>query len=143
MFGLVLWTVLAQAPPDPAATGGTPPEQGLASLDSSGKLRITRIGCACVQDQTVTVQEEKEGRKVPVQLKIKVSTLTTTTAEVPVKYVEAFTADGKPITAQRLTTLLAKERPVLVAADGRKVDPFLLQLYKEDTLVLVPAAGLL
>jgi hypothetical protein len=143
MFSLVLLAAFAQAPPEPAAPGGMPPEQALAFIDAKGKLTITRVGCACAQEQEVTVYETKGEEKVPVKLKVKVSSLTLTTAEVPAKYVEAYTADGKPVAPEKLATLLAKERPVLVAQDGKKVDPFHLQLYKEDTLVLVPPQGLM
>jgi hypothetical protein len=143
MLSLVLLAAIAQAPPEPAAPGGMPPEQALAFIDAKGKLTITRVGCACAQEQEVTVYETKGGEKVPAKVKVKVTSLMTTTAEIPAKYVEAYTADGKPVAADKLATLLGKERTVLVAADGKKVDPFFLALYKEDTLVLVPPQGLL
>src|SRR5262249_62103595 len=66
-----------------------------------------------------------------------------TTAELPARNVEAYTADGRAINAEKLRTLLAKERTVLVAMDGKKLDPFHLQLYKDDTIVLVPPANTL
>jgi hypothetical protein len=69
---------------------------------------------------------------------VKVAYLMVTTAELPAKDVTAYTADGRTVSTEKLTTLLAKERPVLVVTDGKKVDPFLLQLYKDDVLVLVP-----
>ena len=65
-----------------------------------------------------------------------------TVVEMPAKNVAAYTADGKPIPAPKLAELLAKDRTVLVAMDGKKVDPFQLQLYKEDTIILVPPANL-
>ena len=39
--------------------------------------------------------------------------------------------------------MLAKEKTVLVAMDGKKLDPFYTQLYKDDTIVLVPPANTL
>jgi hypothetical protein len=139
MFGLVLLAALAQPAPEPAAPGGMAPEQALAVIDAKGKLTITRVGCACAQEMTVTKGADKEA----VQVKVKVTSLTLTTAELPAKYVEAYTADGKPVTPEKLATLLARERPVLVAGDGKKADPFYLALYKEDTIVLVPPANTL
>src|SRR5439155_20356652 len=59
------------------------------------------------------------------------------------RHVEAYSVDGKAISAETLTTLLAKERTVLVAVDGKKLDPFYLQLYKEGTIILVPPANTL
>ena len=53
------------------------------------------------------------------------------------------TADGRTVNAETLAKLLTKERPVLVARDGKKPDPFLLQLYKEDAIVLVLPANTL
>jgi hypothetical protein len=61
-----------------------------------------------------------------------------TTAELPAEFVEAYTTDGRLIPAEKLATMLEKERTVLVAVDGKKVDPFFLQLYKEGTIVLIP-----
>jgi hypothetical protein len=141
MLSLVLLAALAPEGPEPAPIGGAPPEQMLARL-ADGKLTITHVGTACYGqvgvENTVAAQETKGTEKVTVQAKVKVTTLMVTTAELPAKYVEAYTADGRPIAPERLATLLAKERAVLVSLDGKKVDPFLLQLYKDDTIVLVP-----
>jgi hypothetical protein len=63
------------------------------------------------------------------------------TAELPAKYVEAYTVDGKAISAEKLAPMLQKEHTVLVSMDGKKVDPFYLQLYKEGTIILVPPAN--
>ena len=64
-----------------------------------------------------------------------------TTMELPANCVDAYTVDGKSLTVEKLATLLEKERTVLVALDGKKIDPFLLELYKEGTIVLVPPAN--
>ena len=66
-----------------------------------------------------------------------------TTAELPAKNVEAYTMEGRAIPTEKLAELLAKERNVLVALDGKKVDPFFLQIYKEGTILLVPPANTL
>jgi hypothetical protein len=53
------------------------------------------------------------------------------------KRTQAFDTAGKAIDARTLAQLLKKETPVLFSADGRKVDPFHLQLVKEGTMILV------
>jgi hypothetical protein len=139
MYTLLALAVLAQPPADAPAPSGTPPEQALASIDGKGKLTITHVSCVCygpaVREQEVTAQGEKG--------KARVSSVVVTTAQLPARLVEAYTVDGKKIEADKLGEMLAKERTVLVAMDGKKVDPFLLQLYKDGTIVLVPPANTL
>ncbi len=151
MFTLVLLTALAPAAPEPAPSGLSP-EQGVAVIDAKGKLRLTcpstvpaypqgidgwRNPVGPDQERTVIVKRGEE--KVPV--KVKITTVTLTTLELPANAVEAFTVDGKRVAPEKLATLLEKERIVLIAVDGKKVDPFLLELYKEGTIVLVPPPG--
>lgn len=53
------------------------------------------------------------------------------------KDVEVFGTDGKKVNRKEVARLLAKDRPVLVSADGRTVDPRYLKVVKEGTLILV------
>ena len=144
MLSLVLLTALVLGAND-AAPGGQPPEQMLASIDSKGKLTLTHAVCVCygpsAHENTVTAYETKDKDKVAVKVKVKTASVMVTTAELPAKYVEAYTLDGKAIAPEKLATLLSKEKTVLVAMDGKKVDPFFLELYKEGTIVLVPPAN--
>jgi hypothetical protein len=151
VYTLLLLTALAQpvepaVPPQPGnAPGGMAPEQVLASIDAKGKLTIVHVSCNCygpmAQENTVEVPGKKDEK--PTKVKVKVSSVVMTTAELPAKHVEAYTAGGERIEPEKLAKLLAKERTVLVATDGKKVDPFHLQLYKDDTIVLVPPANTL
>jgi len=147
IHSLVLLAVLAQPVPEPDTSAGTAPVQALASIDDKGKMTITHVDCNCYgpgsREMTVTAHETKGEKKVPVQAKVKLTSLVLTTAEIQAKFVEAYTVDGKAIAADKLATMLAKERAVIVALDGKKVDPFHLQLYKESTIVLVPPANTL
>src|SRR5262249_35765784 len=112
-------------------------------IDAKGNLRITRASSPCgYGPETETAVLVKRGDE-KVAVKVKHTSVILTTVELPASAVEAYTADGKPISAEKLATALAKERTVLVALDGRKVDPFLLQLYKDDAIVLVPPANTL
>jgi len=145
MYTLLVFTVLAQAPEVPATPGGAPPEQVLARIDGKGNLTLTSVTCACYgpaqQEHTVNAGDPRGKEKTPV--KVKTSSVIVTTAELPAKHVEAYSVDGKAISAETLATLLAKEKTVLVAMDGKKVDPFHLQLYKDGTIILVPPANTL
>jgi hypothetical protein len=146
MLSLILLAVLAQpdaagpVPPTPARAG-LAPEHGVAVLDGKGALRVTRIerGWGAPSTQVVWFEETgtKKGEKVPGKVRVKVTRLQLTEMELPARLVKAYTVDGKAVPAARLAELLARERPVLIASNGRKVDPFHLQLYKEGTLVLV------
>ena len=51
--------------------------------------------------------------------------------------VEVFGTDGKKVNRKEAARLLAKDRPILVSADGRPVDPLYLKVVKEGTLILV------
>ena len=147
MFGCVLLTALALPGADPAAPGSAAPIQALAGIDAKGNLKITYISAVPfgpgAQEHVVPVVREKGDEKAPAPVKVKVTTVMVMTAELDAKHVQGYTADGKAIPADKLATLLAKEKTVLVAADGKKVDPFHLQLFKDDTIVLVPPANTL
>jgi hypothetical protein len=144
IFSLVLLTALAPAAPEPAAPSGLSPDQAVAIIDNKGNLRITQASTPCgygagspAAEAAVLVKQGDE----KVAIKVKTTRVILTTVELPALCVEAFTVDGKAIAAEKLATLLTKERTVLVALDGKKVDPFLLELYKEGTIVLVPPAN--
>jgi hypothetical protein len=147
MYSLIVLSALAQpAPaPEPAVPSGIPPEQMLASIDVKGKMKFTFVMAhePATHEQTVTTYQTKGTEKVPIQVKVKVSHLSVTTAELAAEHVEAFTVGGRPLSREQLTTLLSKERTVLVAMDGKKVDPFYLRLYKDDAILLIPPANAL
>jgi hypothetical protein len=142
MLTLILSAALAAAP-ETAAPGGAPPQQAVAIIDGEGNLRITIATCNCfgpgVQEIPIDPTDKSAADKAPI--KVKTTSVTLTTVELPAKVVEGYTADGQAVKREKLAELLAKERAVLVSMDGKKVDPFLLQLYKEGTIVLVPPAN--
>jgi hypothetical protein len=140
MFSIVLLTALAQ--PAPAAPSGAQPAQVVARIDAKGNLTITTISNApnpagCYGLPPAPFAPGKE------PVKVKVRSVLVTTMELAAKEVEAYSVDGKRISAETLASLLEKDRPVLLALDGKKPDPFQLQLYKEGTIVLVPPANTL
>jgi hypothetical protein len=146
MYGILVLAALAPAAPEADKPSGTPPEQVLASIDAKGNLTITHVTCTYTGPGVPEVPPppgEKPGAdKAPARPKVKVTNLMVMMAEMAAKDVQAYTTGGRAIPAEKLAALLAKERTVLVALDGKKVDPFHLQLYKEDTIVLVPPTPL-
>jgi hypothetical protein len=144
MYGLVILAVLGQPVAKPAA-GGIPPQQVLASIDTRGNLTITQVSSAPMGGYLgapmMPMPPMPGPEKTPAKPKVKVTHLTVTMTEMPAKDVRAYTVEGREISTENLSTMLARERPVLVALDGKKVDPFYLRLYKEDTIVLVPPAN--
>ena len=153
MYSAILLAALAQPETKPADPGGVPPTQMLARIDAKGNLKITSVtsidygGCygTPMPMRSPAPRDGSAPAKAPekVPVKVKVQQLIVMTAEMPAKHVKAYSANGKAITPETLASQLAKERPVLVALDGKKVDPFLLQLYKDDTIILVPPANTL
>jgi hypothetical protein len=143
-FSLALMTAFSLPATYPAVTSESPPEQATAVIDAEGTLRITHVSCVCpnagMPETPAGAPEKPGGDKAPAKPKAKVTQVLMTTAELPAKSVEAYTADGAPLTREKLAEMLKKERSVLVAMDGKKVDPFYLELYKEGTIVLVPPA---
>src|SRR4051794_19139758 len=109
MYSLLLLTAMAQQAP-----GGAQPTQALARIDK-GNLTITLInaveqagaGCYGVPFTPPGERGEapmKDQDKVPA--KVTVTTLVVVKAEMPAKSVEAYSVDGKAISAETLANLL-------------------------------------
>ncbi len=143
---LALLTQPGDAPPvpGPPSSLGMAPEQGVAVIDDKGILTITRIergfGMMNAKEVWLKTPAKKESEKV--EVKAKVTSVQLTVVELPANVVEAYTVDGKAIAPAKLADMLAKERTVLIALNGKKVEPFHLELYKEGTIVLVTPASL-
>jgi hypothetical protein len=76
------------------------------------------------------VQPEEREREVPV-------TMVVTVELKEVRELTVYTADGKEADKARVLKQLEDGGPVVVSADGQKVDPRYLRLFKDDVLVLV------
>jgi hypothetical protein len=114
---------------------GPPPLTALAVIEPKGRLTL-RVPVACYEPQTVRIPSgHGSGQAVAVT-----SYMPAVKEQVQVhdlKEVKAYDADGKRLIAGALAAKLRKECPVLVSANGEKVDPFYLQLVKEGTVILV------
>jgi hypothetical protein len=122
--------------PDPKADlpKGQQPQLGQATL--SGKNFRLRQRYEFSYPERRTRKVEKERKPVFEEFVIQNSSVTVTTKELDAKYVQVFGTDGKEIAVKDLAERLEKETPVLVAADGQKVDPYYLRVFKKDTLIV-------
>ena len=82
-------------------------------------------------------QPARARKGVQVKVQIQNNFFMMRTRTLPAAAVRAFGTDGKRLPAAELRRLLRKEVTVLVSADGRKVDPFYLEVFRADTPVLV------
>ncbi len=124
--------------PGEAARGprSLPPLAVAAGIDEKGVVYVRdNSGNAFTSTGYYEVEEGGQKRLVPVQIKENVFTLRTRSLDA--RAVRAFRTDGKPVPAADLPRLLRKEVTVLVSADGRKVDPFYLEVIRAGTPVLV------
>jgi hypothetical protein len=146
MFTLILLAALVQPDvpqpdgPKSPVQSSTAPDQGLAVINDKGTLTITRLGYVESKEVWLKAPAKKDSEKV--QVKTTVTSVQLEVVELPAHVVQAYTVDGKAIEAAKLGEMLAKDRTVLIALDGKKVEPFHLELYKEGTIVLVTPANL-
>jgi hypothetical protein len=120
---------------------GPQPTLAGASVDAKGILSVRESG-GMTSVQTLYREEEKDGQVTRVAVRVKDVFMTQRVRSLSASGAQAFRADGKAVSPAALRALLKKETPVLVSLNGRPVDPYYLQVYRSDTLVLVvPVAG--
>jgi RNA polymerase sigma factor (sigma-70 family) len=118
--------------PQGALSRNPPPITTLASVTAEGKLHIQKLVSFA---HPVTRYTTGEGRYIPQTTYVQGTTIATTLHDLD--KVKASDVQGRPIEAKQLRKLLAQEKAVVLSADGKKVDPFYLQVLKEDTVILV------
>jgi hypothetical protein len=140
----MLWAViLASAGAAPAPTEeaikppeGPPPAQVIASMTKEGELEITQpvlVPETHQEERTVNVN----GQAVKQVVEVTGFKTVQVTRRVSAEGVKVTTAAGKEVDAKELPDKLRKPTIVLMAADGKKVDPFYLKIVKSETLVIV------
>jgi hypothetical protein len=79
-----------------------------------------------------------DGKEVEQEVTVPVPVPEKHTAEIDAEQSRATRADGKPVAKAALKDLhlLAKPTTVVMSSDGQEVDPFWLQYYKPETLVI-------
>jgi hypothetical protein len=117
---------------------GPAPIHTVARVDRAGRLIVTT-------PVTVYKMEERKrvvnrgGKEVEVTEFVRVPEVVLTTREVKNSQFQVFEAGGKKVEAKDLARRLTRWTPVLLSADGKKVDPFYLQVIKKGTpIILLP-----
>jgi hypothetical protein len=137
---LLAFAGLGAAPVPEKAVPGKPdalaPVLASAEVGKDGALAVERL---VHRFETVPVQEEVVvgGKKEVRTAYVTQQRLQIITEKYELKDVKAFDTEGKPIETAKLAELFQKSTPVLVSLDGKKVDPYYLQLFKEGTVTLV------
>jgi hypothetical protein len=123
--------------------GGQPPALSGASIDEKDLLHL-QDSTTNNFDQEVAIKEKvKVGEaweERDIKVKIKNTSFTVNKTSMPAKHVRAHDLNGKAIDAKALASRLRKFTTVLESIDGKNVDVYYLQLFKEGTIVLVPPA---
>jgi hypothetical protein len=145
------WLRAQRPPPKPEVVGPVPPgEREEGAVAPVGAAPVTGMAWLprsedriLLELPSVTVYEPKtswvqrDGDKGPTAVTTYVPALQRRLLRLAVAEIEAYGTDGKRIEGKALRGRLAKRVAVLVSADGRKVDPYHLQVVKDGTLILV------
>jgi hypothetical protein len=116
---------------------GPMPVTALAIVTKKGRVRVQMPVTVYQPRTSYVIDELDEGGKVARPVTSYAVVQRRQWREFDIAKVEAYEAYGEAVDAKRMMEWLARERPVLVSADGRKVDPFHMQVIKRGTLVLV------
>jgi hypothetical protein len=116
---------------------GPQPQQVLAWLEGQDLL-IQKTETRFVPETRQRAVKTNDGRIVTVTETVTVPVQTTYRQKWKAQNVRVYRADGKEVNLKANRKLLDRATPVLLSADGKKVDQFYLQIMKEGTLVLVP-----
>jgi RNA polymerase sigma factor (sigma-70 family) len=110
-----------------------PPSTVLARVDKNGVLIVRRPVATYRPTQSIVKRPGQDDQIVTTYELI----MGEQEKEFELSQVQVVGTNGKPLTPEMVRALLEKERPVLVSADGKPVDPFYLQVIKENTPILV------
>jgi hypothetical protein len=128
---------------EPELPKGPPPIQTVARMDRSGNLVIrTVVPVTAYRQVQRTRLVNQGGKQVPVTETVTVAVVTQLVRQLKSPKFQVFEAGGKKGDPKDLARRLKKWTPVLLSADGKKVDPFYLQVIKDETLVVLLPAGL-
>jgi RNA polymerase sigma factor (sigma-70 family) len=121
----------------PRTMSGTAPTFGSARIGADGKIYLKSIVASYERVTRYHTSSNKEG--------VTIATPTTTYEMLVGENVipleewnyEAVDSKGKAVDKNDLRKRLAEETPVLIAFNSKKVDPYYLQIIKEDTLIIL------
>jgi hypothetical protein len=134
---LTLVAVMLAAPvPKEATPPGPVPRLLEIKADADGKVRV-QVLRQVKNTVTVNTVVNKNGQNVVEAQQREVSSWSISRAELSeVKELSIWTVDGKEADKPLAMKKLAEGAVVVVSADGKKVDPKYLKLFRDDVLVL-------
>jgi hypothetical protein len=138
MNTLILTLMLTPAAPVPAEAAvrlpiSPAPIQVLASMDKDGNI-VFVSSVTVFKTVPLAVDTPGGGKKLE---KTIVSETSYRSQVFAVKDVQVYDTANGTIDSRKLPVLLKERIPVLVSADGNKVDPLHLRIIKDGTLVFV------
>jgi len=140
---LYLFSFVLAAQPVPGPAGepedpvrGPAPLIRIAVVDPDGKLCL-EIPVMVPVSVPRTVEVEVGGKKETKTVTETVMKMEKRAFALDSGEIQVYSVDGKKIDPSDLPKLLSKRSPVLVSADGKKVDQFYLKLAREGTVVVV------
>jgi hypothetical protein len=138
LLSVALAAVSAPAPAEEAIKPpqGLPPTQVIASVNKNGEFEIVQtvlVPETRSEERTVTI----DGRAVKQVVQVTANRPEQRKFQVKGEGVKVYTAAGKEVDAKDVPDKLKSPTIVLLAADGKMVDPFYLKLIKPEALVIV------
>lgn len=139
--GLVAWFLVSLVPlPEPPATlpAGPQPQIVLARFDGMNQLLVQTL------EMVPVTMEKTEKRMIDGKL-VDIKSIVTTyqgvvkTSTLPTEGMRFFDSDGRPVPIEKARQILNQNAPLLLARDGKPVEPFYLKLYRPGILVAVSA----
>jgi hypothetical protein len=140
---LYLATILATASerPDgrpPKAPAGPPPALVFAKLDRDGTLVVHEsVSVPVVVPTERQVQVKRGDQVVTEKVTVYVQVFRTEQRSSTWKRFQAFGADGKEVGAKALAQHFKEWAPALLSRDGKPVDRYYRQFFKDDIPVIV------
>jgi hypothetical protein len=113
------------------------PNHATAHINKDGSLVLRESVIQTTYQYREETIESKDGGLATRRVRVPVTVMHEVTRNIEAKDIHAYNTEGKKLDAKDLANFLKKDTPVLVSADGKKVDPYYLQIIKEGTVVLV------
>jgi hypothetical protein len=119
-------------------TVGLAPKFRFARVDGKGAIRLREYSERVTSELSTKPADASNGQPA------KLTTVRSRriqqvhdTLEFDLKDVEAFLANGTPVSEVGLASMLARETTVLTSADGKRINPFWLANIKPTTLIIL------
>jgi hypothetical protein len=116
---------------------GAPPDLQRATL-KDGFITWTYMVTGYKEEIREFDVKTPDGKIKKEQRKVIVPVPETHQAKIDVKEAKVSRADGKVLTADDLGKLLKEPTPIIVSTDFQPIDPYFLQFFKPEAIIVVP-----